>query len=87
MVDIFSLAVMVTMSIAHPYSFVCYKFMVSNVNLVKYHGCNDSDALTYTSVKDYSFGDSDLRPYIHTVVSPYESPLQHQLIYSSILTP
>ena len=48
--------------------------MVSNINLVKGHDFSDSDILTYASVKDYIFGGSFIRMYVHTLVRPYEGP-------------
>ena len=54
MVDVLALSGVVTMSVSHPYYFGRYKFMVSNVNLVKDINCSDSDVLTYASVKYYS---------------------------------
>ena len=61
--------------------------MMSNINLVKHDSCSDSDVLPYALVKDYSFGGSDLYPYVHTSLRFYEGPFQHQLVYFSIITP
>ena len=55
MVDLLALAGVVTISISHPYSFGCYKVMVSNVNLIKDSNFNDSDVLMYVLVKYYIF--------------------------------
>ena len=59
--------------------------MVSNVNLVKFHDCSDSNVLTYALVKYYSFGGSIIRPYAHTFVRLYEGLFQHELIYFLII--
>ena len=42
--------------------------MVSNVNLLKYHYCSDSDVIMCTLVKYYSFDGSFIRPYAHILV-------------------
>ena len=80
---------MVTISIAHPYYVSRYKIMVSNVILVKYHGCSDSEIHVYASVKYYSFSGSDVRPYVHTFVRPHEEPFtqKRQMVYSSTIPP
>ena len=70
-----------------PQFFDRYKFMVSNVNLVKYHAFSDSDILPNTLVKYYSFGGADVCLYVHVCIRPYEGPFKHQLVYSSIITP
>ena len=87
MVDVLSLARVVTISVSHPYSVDSYKIMVSNLSMVKDSNCSDSDVLTYVSVKYYSLRVSAIRPYAHTLVRLYEIPFQHKLVYSSILTP
>ena len=87
MVDLLALDGTVTASIAHPYYVCRYKVMVININLVKYHSCSESDVLPYALVKDYSFGGSDVRSYIHMSVRMYEINFQHQMVYYSILTP
>ena len=78
MVDVLYLARVVTMSVAHPYSIVCLKVMVINVNLTKDRNCSASDVLTYISVKDYSFCGSAICPYAHTLVRSYEGPFPPQ---------
>ena len=72
MVDVLALARMVTISIAHPYSFGSYKVVSGYVNLVKDSDCSDFDVLTYASVKYYSFCGSVIHPYAHTLVRPYD---------------
>ena len=62
---------MVTMSIDHVYSDSEYEVMASNVNLVKDHGCSDSDVHPYAMVEDYSVCGIDIHPYVHTFVRPY----------------
>ena len=71
MIGVLALAGMVTMSIAHPYFIGRYKVMVSNINLVKDHGCSDSDVHPYAMVEDYSVCGLDVHPYVHTFVRPY----------------
>ena len=87
MVDILALAIVVTMSESHPYYVGRYKVMVSNVNLVKDRNCSDSDVLTCVLVKYYSLCVSSIHPYAHTPVRSYENHFQHNLVYSSIITP
>ena len=74
MIGVLSLAGMVTMSIAHPYFVGRYKVMVSNINLVKDHGCSDTEVLPCALVKYYSLGGSGVRPNIHTFIPLYEGP-------------
>ena len=86
MVDVLSLAGVVTMSVSHPHSVGCYKVMASTVNLVKYCNCSDYDILTYVPVKYYIFHGSSIHLYVHTIIRSYNIPLQHKVVYSSILT-
>ena len=68
MVDILALDRVLTMSVAHPYYVSRYKVMVSNINLVNYRNCSDSDVLTYVLVKEYGFCDSTIYMYAHTLI-------------------
>ena len=68
MIYVLALAGVMTMPVAHPYSVSRYKVIVSNVNLVKYHNCSDSDVLAYVLVTDYSFRGSTILLYAHILV-------------------
>ena len=74
MVDVLDIALVVTMSLSDPYSFGRYKVMVSNIKLVKDHGCSDTEVLPCASAKHYSLGGSGVRPNIHTFIPLYEGP-------------
>ena len=87
MVDVLDFFGMAILSIPHPYYFGNYKDMVSNVNLIKYNYDSDSDILTYTLVKYYSFGGSAIRLYAHTSVRSYQRLFQHKLVYYLVITP
>ena len=45
MADVLALGVVVTMSVAHPYSVGCYTVRVCNLNLAKDHNFSDYDVL------------------------------------------
>ena len=62
-----------------------YTVMVGNINLVKDHNCISSEVIMYVLVN--SFSGSAICLYAHAIIRFYETPLQHKLIYSSILTP
>ena len=47
MVDVLALAVVVTMSVAHPYSVGTLSVMFSNINLVKDCNFSNSDVILY----------------------------------------